>query len=72
MAARSFMRAPLRRHDAVAVAGLRSFQAGDEEALGVLMLRAYQGTVDDEGETLERLFSKARAIRRSIVQAKQA
>lgn len=26
----------------------------------------------DEGETLERLFSKARAIRRSIVQAKQA
>ena len=54
------MRAELRRDDAFVAPGVRSFRAGDEEALGGLMFRAYQGTLDDEGETLEQAHAEIR------------
>lgn len=42
------------------VAGVRLFRAKDEPALGPLMLRAYRGTVDDEGETVEDAVAEVR------------
>ena len=37
----------------VAWPDVRTFESGDVLVLGGLMYRAYQGTVDDEGETPE-------------------
>ena len=39
---------------------VRRFKPVDEPALGPLMLRAYRGTVDDEGETLEDAVAEVR------------
>lgn len=57
-ARRSFMRASLHDRAPVDDAGLRCPTAGDVAALGALMLRAYEGTIDDEGETLEQAVAE--------------
>ncbi|WCM21774.1 hypothetical protein NDK50_10120 [Paraburkholderia bryophila] len=43
-------------------AGLRNVQSGDISALGLLFFAAFQGTVDDAGQTDNQYTSKARAI----------
>lgn len=55
------MRALLRpAPPAVGVPGVRPFRPRDEPELGPLMLRAYRGTVDDEGETKEDAAAEVR------------
>lgn len=55
------MRAVLRPAPAVTgVPGVRPFRPADEPALGPLMLRAYRGTVDDDGETVEDAAAEVR------------
>ena len=41
-------------------AGARPFDSADLDALAPLMLRAYRGTVDDEGETVEQAADELR------------
>jgi hypothetical protein len=43
-------------------ASLRNIQPGDISALGVLFFAAFQGTIDDTGQTEAQYASKARAI----------
>jgi GNAT superfamily N-acetyltransferase len=58
---RTFMRAVLRPSPPWAgLPGVRLFKPRDEAALGPLMLRAYRGTVDDEGETVEEAVAEVR------------
>jgi GNAT superfamily N-acetyltransferase len=57
---RSFMRVELPRRDAVIAPGVRTFESGDEQALGVLMFRAYLGTIDQEEETLAQAHAEVR------------
>ena len=47
------MRLALERQEPVGAFGCRSVTEADAAPLGRLMLDAYRGTVDDEGETLE-------------------
>jgi GNAT superfamily N-acetyltransferase len=53
MSKRSFMRAALAPLKPTEGLEVRSFEAGDTQALGALMYRAYLDTVDYEGETPE-------------------
>lgn len=57
---RAYLRAALHSPVAVAVPGLRAPREDDVEALGALMLRAYVGTIDYEGETLEQAIAEVR------------
>lgn len=61
---RSFMRVELPRRHAGIAPGVRTFEPGDEQDLGVLMFRAYLGTIDQEEETLEQAHAE---IRKTIV-----
>ena len=49
----SYMRAVLQQRSDAGVQGLRCPTNGDIEALGALMYRAYVGTIDYDGETME-------------------
>lgn len=64
MAQRFFMAAPLRKRGALSHVGARPPTPDDRVALSQLMLDAYRGTLDDEGETasdalavVDRLFA---------------
>lgn len=58
---RTFMRAVLRPVPPTeGVPGVRLFRSRDEAELGPLMQRAYRGTVDDEGETVEAAAAEVR------------
>lgn len=58
---RTFMRAALPpSQPGAGVPGVRLFRPTDEAALGPLMQRAYRGTVDDEGETVEDAIAEVR------------
>ena len=60
MSARTWMHAALGPPPPGGGAGARPFDSADLDALAPLMLRAYRGTVDDEGETVEQAADELR------------
>lgn len=56
------MTAILVRRDEPALAGARAVRASDCDALARLMLDAYRGTIDDEGETPEQALAEAQRL----------
>lgn len=61
MSPRVWMRAPLTAPLPGDGDGARPFDINDLDALAPLMLRAYRGTVDDEGETVEQAAAALRS-----------
>ncbi|MDP2007313.1 MAG: GNAT family N-acetyltransferase [Rubrivivax sp.] len=59
---RFMLAAPVQRRVVAADPAARPPTLGDADALGALLLEAYRGTPDDEGETLEEACRTAREI----------
>ncbi|MBK6472845.1 MAG: GNAT family N-acetyltransferase [Betaproteobacteria bacterium] len=59
---RFMLSAPVRHRPVAADPAARAPTSGDADALGALLLEAYRGTVDDDGETLVEACRLARAL----------